>query len=217
MAAAKRPNRKARRRKTGPPALAPDEGAAIGDGLSPRHRRFVLEYLVDLNATQAAVRAGYRALNADVVGPRLLGSVGIRAAVNAALKDRERRVAVAADDVLRELVRVALVDPARLIDLDGRLLPLSAMPEDVRRAVASIEVEEIFEGRGKDREHVGNLHKVKFWNKNEALRDLGKHLKLFTDVQELRHDFGPIEEAYERLKRDVESRGGSGTPPPDRS
>jgi phage terminase small subunit len=201
-----------------PPAPPPPaERTAPEDGLTPRERRFVLEYLVDLNATQAAIRAGYSARTARQIASENLTKPDIKAVVDAALEERARRVEVKADDVLRELLRVGLADPARLIGEDGRLLLLGDMPEDVRRAVASIEVEELFEGRGEDREHIGTLRKVKLWNKNEALRDLGRHLKLFTDVNENRHDFGPIQEAYERLKREVESRAGSGSPPADRS
>jgi phage terminase small subunit len=71
--------------------------------VTPKQQRFVDEYLIDCNATQAAIRAGYSSNNADVTGPRLLGNVGIRAAVDAA------QVKVSADlGITREYVLKSL-------------------------------------------------------------------------------------------------------------
>jgi hypothetical protein len=85
------------------------------------------------------------------------------------------------DDVLRELLRFALLDVGQAFGADGRLLPLQDMPEDVRRAIAGVEVEELFEGRGEDRKQVGWVRKVKFWDKPRGLELLGKHLGMFAD------------------------------------
>lgn len=152
--------------------------------LRPKRRRFVAEYLLDHNATQAAIRTGYAARSAKVTASRLLDNADVQAALREALAAQQQRLELKADDVLRELLRVGLVDPARLVDDGGRLLPVAEMPEDVRRAISSIEVEELFEGRGEARERVGTLRKVKFWDKPKALELLGRHLKLFTDLVE---------------------------------
>jgi hypothetical protein len=76
-------------------------------GMTQRQRRFVDEYLLDLNATQAAIRAGYSARTAEQQGPRLLGNVEIAGAIQAALEARSERVQITADDVLRGLHREA--------------------------------------------------------------------------------------------------------------
>lgn len=71
--------------------------------LTPRQGRFVEEYLKDLNATQAAIRAGYSAKTADVQGPRLLGNVRVGAAIAAGKAARTKRAELSADWVLRNL------------------------------------------------------------------------------------------------------------------
>lgn len=154
--------------------------------LQPRQAAFVREYLVDLNATQAAIRAGYSAKTAHAQGPRLLENVEVAAAIDEALKRRAERVEVKQDDVLRELMRLALVDIGEAFDDAGRLKPLKDIPPDVRRAIAGIEVfeETASDGEG-GRCTVGQVRKVKFWDKTRGLELLGKHLKLFTDRLEV--------------------------------
>ena len=78
--------------------------------MTPRKQRFVDEYLVDLNATQAAIRAGYSARTAEQQGPRLLGNVEIAQAVQAAQQARSHRVLINQDDVLRGLRREATLE-----------------------------------------------------------------------------------------------------------
>jgi phage terminase small subunit len=154
--------------------------------MSPKRRRFVLEYIKDLNATQAAIRAGYSKLTADTQGPRLLGNVGVRKAIDSALAEREVRTQIKADDVLKELHRLATVDVGDAFDDMGRLLPFKDMPRDVRRAIAGVDVEELWGPDGGAQ--LGVIRKVKFWPKSNALEQLGKHLKLFTDVMEVKTD-----------------------------
>jgi phage terminase small subunit len=154
--------------------------------LTPRQALFVAEYLKDLNATKAAIRAGYSAASAHSCGPRLLENADVATAIASAIERRSQRVEIKADDILRELYRLATVDLGGAIDqATGRLLPLHEMPEDVRRAISSIETEELWEGRGEDRERLGDLVKVKFWDKKAALELLGKHVGIFVDRSEV--------------------------------
>ena len=78
--------------------------------MTPRQQRFVDEYLVDLNATQAAIRAGYSARTAEQQGPRLLGNVEIVEAVQVAQQARSHRMQITQDDVLRGLRREATLE-----------------------------------------------------------------------------------------------------------
>jgi len=162
--------------------------------LTPKQQRFVAEYLIDLNATQAAIRAGYSAKTADVQGPRLLGNVGVAAAIEAGQAKAKEQHAITAERVIQELSRIALVDLGRIYNDDGNLLPIKDMPEDARRAIAGVEVDQLFEGRGEDREMVGVTKKVKLFDKPRALEMLGRHFGLFKDrVEHTGKDGGAIE------------------------
>lgn len=84
--------------------------------LNPRQQRFVEEYLIDLNATQAAIRAGYSEDTARAIGCENLTKPDIASAVEAAMAERSKRVQVTADEVLRELVDVAFSDVNDLVE-----------------------------------------------------------------------------------------------------
>lgn len=161
-------------------ATRPAKGA-----LNDQHELFCLEYLKDLNGTKAAERAGYSAKSAAQQASRLLTNAKITDRITALKAQQFETVQVDANVILRELLRLATVDLGGAYDDEGKLLPIKKMPEDVRRAIAGIEVFEEYEGSGKDREYIGDTVKVKIFDKNRSLELLGKHLKLFTDRVEL--------------------------------
>jgi phage terminase small subunit len=148
--------------------------------LSPKQERFCLEYLKDLNGTQAAIRTGYSARTANEQAARLLAKASVSARVQQLLAKRNEKLELKADDILRELLRIAQVDIAKIYDADGLLLPIHEMPEDVRRAIAGVDV--LSHGDG---ETVWTTKKVRFWDKTKALELLAKVLKLLTDRVEL--------------------------------
>ncbi len=78
--------------------------------LTPKQARFVEEYLLDLNATQAAIRAGYSARNADKIGPELLGKTRVAEAVKAAQQARSGRTEITQDEVIQGLKKEATLD-----------------------------------------------------------------------------------------------------------
>jgi phage terminase small subunit len=79
----------------------------VADELKPKHRRFVLEYLKDSNASAAYLRAGFKSKNPDVNGPRLLGNAGIKAAIAKATANQEKRLELSADRVLTGILNIA--------------------------------------------------------------------------------------------------------------
>ncbi|MCV2218889.1 terminase small subunit [Thauera sp. Sel9] len=149
------------------------------DRMTPRQARFVDEYLIDLNATQAAIRAGYSPRTATQQGERLLRNVEVCGAIEEGRKARQKRTGISQDDTLRELARVAFFDPRRLFNADGSPKGIHDLDDDTAAAVAGIEVLEQFEGSGKDRVFVGYLKKYKIADKNSALEKLMKHLGLY--------------------------------------
>jgi len=165
--------------------------------LTPKQEIFCLEYLKDLNATQACIRAGFKAKNADVVGPELLGKTWVKARIDELMEKRAAKINVSAEFVLNELLLLAKTDLANAYDEKGNLKPIHEIPEETRRAIAGIKVFEEFEGFGRERHKVGETRELKLWSKPDALEMLGRHLKLFTEKVE--HSF--VEDLDQRLNK----------------
>lgn len=104
------------------------------DKLTPREEAFVREYLIDLSATNAAKRAGYSAKTAKEQGYQLLQRPRIAAAIQAAMQARNERLDASADDVLREITRLAMFDPAAFVNVK-KPADVAKLPENVRRAI----------------------------------------------------------------------------------
>lgn len=147
--------------------------------LNAKQDRFVEEYLVDLNATQAAIRAGYSPKTAYSMGQRLLKNVGVQAAVQAEMDQRSKRVKITQDRVLQEYARLAFFDPRKLFCDNGKPKDINELDDDTAAALAGLDVMEEYEGTGESREFVGYTKKYKLANKLVALDSLGKHLGLF--------------------------------------
>lgn len=86
-------------------------------GLTEKQQRFVDEYLVDLNATQAAIRAGYSPHTANEQGAQLLAKLSIQNAVREARSAQQKRTAITADTVLMEIANIALADARELVEV----------------------------------------------------------------------------------------------------
>lgn len=161
---------------------------AWGDDLTAKQRAFCREYLVDLNATQAAIRAGYSENSATEIGFENLSKPHIHREVQRMMNERAERVEVTADMVLRELIGIATVDLSEAFDEFGALKPIKDIPKNVRKAIAGIETLQIGDG-------AGTVKKVRFWDKNKSLEMLGRHLKLFVDkVEHTGKDGAPLME-----------------------
>src|SRR6266436_6214495 len=142
--------------------------------LTSRQRLFVDHYLVHLNATQAAIGAGYSRKTARSQGQRLLTKVDIAAAVKAAMDERATRLEVKADRVVLEAARIAFADLGRMVrwGKNGvRLVESTALSADDRAAVASVQ-------ERRDKGKLSSLA-IKLHDKNGALVTLFRHLGLF--------------------------------------
>ena len=144
--------------------------------LTEKQKRFAEEYLVDLNATQAAIRAGYSPDTANEQGSRLLANVNIKNTVDKLIAERSRRTGINADRVIREIAKIAFVNAGEIVDLDTALL-MDKISDDDTAAIQSVKVKTFGED-GVERE-------VKLADKLKALELLGKHLGLFKDKLEV--------------------------------
>lgn len=160
--------------------------------LTPKQKIFVKEYLVDRNATRAAKAAGYSAKTVHSTGPRMLENAGIKSEIAKHTERLYQKIDLKAEDVLREIKKLAFVDLSQAYKEDGSLLHPSEMPADVRAALQSVETDEIFAGRGRDKKKIGYTRKIRLSDKVRSLEMLAKHFKLLTDVQEITgKDGGP--------------------------
>lgn len=142
--------------------------------LTEKQQRFVDEYLIDLNATQAAIRAGYSAKTADVQGSRMLGIVKVQQAISEAMAERSKRTGVNQDRVVLELAKIALVKMTDIVDSYGRIKDTAT--EDDLACIESIKYKSSESDTGSSEER-----EVKIASKLKALELLGKHLGMWND------------------------------------
>lgn len=185
--------------------------------LTPKQRRFVDEYLVDLNATQAAIRAKYSKKTARQIGEENLSKPDIQAAIATRMKAREARTEITQDKVLRELAKIGFSDIRKIVrwgetvvrvadDDSGDLMPYhglalvdsSEVDDDTAAAIAEV-------SQGKE-----GL-KVKLHDKKGALVEMGRHLGLFIpkghadlDVELKRIEIENKRLANDKLRRELE-------------
>ena len=144
--------------------------------MTKKQRRFTEEYLIDLNATQAAIRAGYSPDTAYSIGQENLKKPEIKTRIAKAMAERSRRTGVNADRVVMELAKIAFVNANDMIDVDTATIKPDAAPEDTA-AIQSVKVKTFGED-GLERE-------IKMADKLKALELLGKHMGMFKDKVEL--------------------------------
>lgn len=147
--------------------------------MTDKERKFIVEYLVDLNATQAAIRAGYSARTANRIASRLLSKVDTAAEI-ARRKERQiERADLSATRVLEELRRLSFSDVRALFDATGNLKPLKDLTAEEAAAIASLEVvkKNLTAGDGQ----MDTVIKVKVWDKTRSLEMLAKHFALLTE------------------------------------
>ncbi len=144
--------------------------------MTGKQKRFIEEYLVDLNATRAAIRAGYSPDTAKDIGCENLKKPMIRCHIALAMAERSRRTGVNADRVVMELAKIAFVNACDVIDVETATLKPDAVTEDTA-AIQSVKVKTFGED-GLERE-------IKMADKLKALELLGKHLGMFKDKIEL--------------------------------
>lgn len=159
--------------------------------LTPKQRRFVAEYLVDLNATQAAIRAGYSKRTANRIASHLLSKVDIQTAVQVGQGKALKRAEMEADEWRRAITTVARFDIRKLVDPEtGKLIPINELPDEAALCLASVKVlrekttrRTLGDGTEEDTEE--STLEVKAWDKLKALDMMGKHLNLLTERRDV--------------------------------
>lgn len=161
--------------------------------LTPKQTRFVAEYLANgLNATKAAISAGYSAKNADTEGSRLLVNVKVAAEISRKTEKIIAKLDISVERTLTEVGRLAFFDPRKFFESDGSLKPIHELDDDHAAAIAGMEVTELFDGKpqkdgdGEEQKHVyGLLKKIKLSDKGSALDKLMRYHSLYKDKVEV--------------------------------
>ena len=167
--------------------------------LTPKQQRFVEEYLIDLNATQAAIRAGYSEKTAKSVGHENLTKPDIAKAIQEAQNKLSERTEITQDMVLQELAKIGfsnMLDYVSITNGGDPVTDFSALTRDQAAAISEVTIEAYTEGRGEDAEEVKRV-KFKLSDKRAALVDMGRHLGMFKD--KIEHDVSdPLKELLSR-------------------
>lgn len=146
--------------------------------MTKKQKRFVEEYLIDLNATQAAIRAGYSTDTAGSIGAENLKKPEIKSRIDKAMAERSRRTGINQDRVLQELARIGFAKITDVVDPETAEIRTDASDDDLA-CIQSIKIKP---------NEFGTEREVKLYDKKAALVDLGKHLGLFKDKVELTGD-----------------------------
>lgn len=147
--------------------------------LTEKQKLFCDEYLIDLNVTQAAIRAGYKAKYADSQAYKLLDNPEIKDYIDKRMADRQKRTEITQDVVLEELRRIALAKPTDFFQVEDmgqykqvNIVPTKDIPEDKVGAIAAIK-------------QGANGIEVKLHDRLKALELIGRHLGMFKDKVEI--------------------------------
>lgn len=146
--------------------------------LTPKQERFCEEYLIDLNATQAAIRAGYSEKTANEQGAQLLAKLSIQEKIAELQAARSKRTEITQDRVVKELAAMAFAkatDYAQIADIGGmvtvKITPTDELTPEQQAAIVGIK-----------QTQAGIEVKL---DKSKALEMLGRHLGMFNDKLEL--------------------------------
>ena len=154
-----------------------------------RQIKFVEEYIKSLNATDAAIKAGYSEKTARSQGSRLLTYVDIQKAIQQAKAEREERTKIDADYVLKRLVEIDQMDVLDIMDDQMKIRPVNEWPKVWRQYVVNLENLELSDGEGW-------LKKIKWPDKVKNLELIGKHVSVGAFKDKIEHtgaNGGPID------------------------
>lgn len=153
--------------------------------MTDAQKRFCDEYLIDLNATRAykvAYKRCKKDETANVNGSKLLRNTKVKEYIAQKQAEIQKRTEITQDKVIKELAKIAFGDIRKLYTENGALRNIIDLEDDIAGAISGVETFEEYEGRGADREYIGDTKKVKMIDKTKALELIGKHLGMFKET-----------------------------------
>lgn len=154
--------------------------------LTDKQEMFCREYLVDLNATQAAIRAGYSDKTANRIAAQLLSKLDIGKRIQELKSERGERLAIDADYVLQRLVEIDQMDVADILLSNGEIKPIKDWPKVWRITLSGIDVTEMAG------DSTGLLKKIKWPDKVKNLELLGKHISVQAFREQVKNEHNVV-------------------------
>lgn len=189
--------------------------------LTPKQQRFADEYLIDLNATQAAIRAGYSRRTAEDIGRQLLRKTPVAEVIEEKRRALSIRTEITQDRVLRELARIGFADMRKLLRWTGNQprMDVDDCEEREEVEITAVNFVRLFDSDELDSDTVAAISeisqtkdgslKVKLHDKQAALVAIGRHLGMFKDrVEHTGKDGGPIK-IDQKVKEDADAVAGA--------
>lgn len=171
--------------------------------LSQQQRVFVREYLKNgMNATNAAISAGYSEKTAKSQGSRLLTVVDIQSAIANKTESVLNKLDYGVERTLNEVARLAFLDPRKVFESDGSLKRIQDLDDDTAACIAGMEVSDIWDS-GEQKSIIGTLKKIKLSDKGAALDKLMRYHALYRDkVEHTGKDGGPLVFTLKRVDQE---------------
>lgn len=178
--------------------------------LTARQQRFVAEYLISGNGTQAAIKAGYSAHTANVTAAQTLAKPYIQAALAVKQAKVFKKLELTHERVTNEIARLAFFDPRDLFHPDGTPKQINELSDDTAACISGLEVVEMYAGTGPNQVITGAIKKYKIADKNSALEKAAKILGLFE--KDNSQNGGALADVIKGFLGQLHSNGGSRLP-----
>jgi len=172
--------------------------------LNDRQEVFCLEYIKDLNATQAAIRAGYSEKTARSIGNRMLTFVDIQNRIAELQDKRSNELEVDARYVLNRLLEIDQMDVKDILNDDGTIKRIMEWPKVWRTSLSGVDVVELASG-----DEAAILKKIKWPDKVKNLELLGKHINInaFSERQDIKMSLNPLSDLIDEIGDEARNNG----------
>lgn len=154
----------------------------MSSNLTDKQKAFCDYYLIDFNATQAAIKAGYSQKTARAIANENLTKPDIQIYLQSKLEKLTAKLEISQERTLLEIGRVAFQDARSFFYDDGSLIPIHLLTDDAAAVIAGMDIEELFEYADGEKNKIGHVKKIKRWDKGKALEMLAKYYKMYSDA-----------------------------------
>lgn len=175
--------------------------------LTAKQERFCQEYIVDFNATQAAIRAGYSKKTAIVQASQTLTKLNVQKRIEELTSRLQKKTDISREMIIAEYAKIAFTDIRDYFDENSRLLPIKDLSDKAAAALSGIEVDELWGYSPDGKIQIGDTKKIKRWDKIKALEGLAKVYGYYApEKSEVKIDNQPFSDSQvEKILHEIKS------------